>query len=224
MFDIRNALTINKLFKNFTSQEINLFLVSSQHKTRDYQSEQVIAVEGEPLNEIGLVLDGVIEIQKHYPFGKTVAINQLKTGDIFGEVAIFSNKGNYPSTIFSSTNSRIMFLKKEYILKICLQNEKFLKNLLQLLSDKILTLDHRLHILSGETIRQKICFYLLEHYRRQNTLSIPVILSRQKMAEQFGITRPSLSRELNRMKNEGLIDLKKNLIIIKDLSALQDIA
>ena len=221
MFDIRNALTINKLFQNFTNQEINQFLVSSQYKTRVYQSEQVIAMEGEAMTEIGLVLDGVIEVQKNYPFGKTVIINQLQTGDIFGEVAIFSNQHTYPSTIFSSTNARIMFINKEHIVKICLQNEKFLKNILQLLSAKILTLDHQLRILSGETIRQKISFYLLEQYQRQNTLRIPVILSRQKMAEQFGITRPSLSRELSRMKHEGLIDLKEHLIIIKDLPALE---
>jgi len=196
MFNIQHALNINKLFKDFNSQEINQFLVSSQYRTIDYQSEQVITIEGEPLIEIGLVLDGVIEVQKNYPSGKMVVIR---------------------------TNSKIMFVSKENILKICLQNDKFLKNLLQLLSDKILILDHRLHILSGETIRQKICFYLLERYWEQNTLTIPVNLSRQKMAEQFGITRPSLSRELSRMKREGFIDLDKHTIIIKDLSGLENL-
>jgi CRP-like cAMP-binding protein len=223
MFNIQYTLNINKLFKDFNSQEINQFLVSSKYRTIDYQSEQVIAIEGEPLIEIGLVLDGVIEVQKNYPSGKMVVISRFKMGDVFGEVAIFSNKHTYPSTIFSSTNSKIMFVSKENILKICLQNDKFLKNLLQLLSDKILILDHRLHILSGETIRQKICFYLLERYWEQNTLTIPVNLSRQKMAEQFGITRPSLSRELSRMKREGFIDLDKHTIIIKDLSGLENL-
>ena len=223
MFNIQHALNINKLFKDFNNQEINQFLISSQYRTIDYQSGQVIAIEGEPLTEIGLVLDGIVEIQKNYSSGKTVVINQLGIGNIFGEVAIFSSKKVYPSTISSATKSKIMFVNKINVLKICLQNKKLLKNLLQLLSEKILILDQRLKFLSGETIRQKICLYLLEHYREQQALKIHIALSREKMAEQFGVTRPSLSRELNKMKLEGLIDLDKHTITIKALSALENV-
>ena len=60
-----------------------------------------------------------------------------------------------------------MLFDKINIMKICFQNEKFLRNLLQLLSEKILILDYRLRFLTGETIRQKICLYLLEQYQEQ---------------------------------------------------------
>jgi len=209
MFDLRNALNINMLFKDFSNQEINYFLVSSQYKIADYQAGQIIAIEGDSLTKIGLILEGTLEVQKNYPSGKTVTINQLTTGDTFGEVAIFSSKKIFPSTIFSSTDSKIMFVKKDNILRFCFQNEKFFKSLLQLLSEKILILDNRLGLLSRETIRQKISYYLIECYRETQTLQIHTAISREKMAEQFAITRPSLSRELSKMKREGLIDLHK---------------
>lgn len=221
MFDISNALNINMLFKDLNNQEINYFLISSQYKIADYQAGQIIAIEGDPLTKIGLILEGTLEVQKNDPSGKTVTINQLTTGDTFGEVAIFSSKKIFPSTIFSTTDSKIMFINKNNILRFCFQNEKFFKNLLQLLSEKILILDNRLCLLSRETIRQKICFYLIERYREEQTLQIHIAISREKMAEQFGITRPSLSRELSKMKREGLIDLHKDAITIKNLTSLE---
>lgn len=223
MFDIQHALSINKLFKDFSSQEINHFLISSNYRIINYLSGQVIAIESEPLSEIGLVLDGSVEIQKDYPSGKKVVINQLNPGDAFGEVAIFSSKKVFPSTIFSTTSSKIMFVSKSRILKFCFQNKKFLHNLLQLLSEKILILNNSLNFLSGKTIRQKISLYLVDSYREQKKLNIYINISREKMAEQFGISRPSLSRELSKMKREGLINLQKNFIIIKKLSSLKKI-
>lgn len=222
MFDIQHALSLNKLFKDFNNQEVNQFLVYSQFQTKNYLAGQVIAFEGEPLTKIGLILDGIIEVQKNYPSGKKIMISQLKTGDVFGEVIIFSGKEVFPSTLVSDQNTKIMFVEKMKVIKICSQNEKFLRNLLELLSEKILILDHRLQLLAGETIRHKICFYLLEHYREQRNLNIHISSTREKIAEQFGITRPSLSRELSRMAREGLIGLRKHIIIIKDLSGLEN--
>ena len=115
-----------------------------------------------------------------------------------------------------------MFAKKGNILRFCFQNEQFFKNLLQLLSEKILILDNRLCLLSRETIRQKICFYLIERYREEQNLTIHTAVSREKMAEQFAITRPSLSRELSKMKREGLIDLHRDAITIKNLTSLEE--
>ena len=162
-----------------------------------------------------------MEIQKTYPAGKMIVINQISVGGVFGEVAIFSSKKTFPSTVVASLDSKVMFLNKINILQICFQNKKFLTNLLHLLSEKILILDHKLHFLSGETIRQKLCLYLIECYQTQNKLTIQLDISKRKMAEQFGVTRPSLSRELIQMKKEGLIDYVSNQIIIKSLQALE---
>lgn len=220
MFDIHKAIRNNKLFKDFNFQEINHFLVSSQFYSTDYHANQVIAIESEPLNRIGLILDGTVEIYKMFPSGKKIVINHLSTGDVFGEVMIFSAQNIFPSTIISESKSKVMFINKANILKICYQNEKFLQNFLQLLSEKILSLDNRLQFLSRDTIRQKICLYLLECYHKQKTNCLFIPISREKMAELFGVTRPSLSRELSKMKEEGLLEIRRHTITLKDLTLL----
>lgn len=221
MFDIKNALSLNKLFKDFYSIEITDFLVNSHYQTKDYSSGQIIALEGDPLNSLGLILNGSIEIQKSVLSGKKVTISQLIIGDVFGEAIIFSPKKSFPSTLISISDTKVMFVGKTNVIKICSQNEKFLHNLLELLSEKILIMDSRLRYLSGESIRQKISLYLLERYEEKKKLDIHIPLTREALAEQFGIARPSLSRELNKMKREGLIDLEKHTIIIHNLALLE---
>lgn len=43
-------------------------------------------------------------------------------------------------------------------------------------------------------------------------------MSKKEMAERFGIQRPSLSRELNKMRKDGLLEYDAKTITIKDLS------
>ncbi|MDD3657039.1 MAG: Crp/Fnr family transcriptional regulator [Atribacterota bacterium] len=167
MYDIKHALGLNKLFKDFNNKELINFLINAQYQIKDYSAGQVIALEGDTLTKIGLILGGNTEIQKSLSSGKKIIINQLTTGDVFGEIIIFSNKKTFPSMIVAVHNTKIMLFDKINIMKICFQNEKFLRNLLQLLSEKILILDYRLRFLTGETIRQKICLYLLEQYQEQ---------------------------------------------------------
>ncbi|HPK87632.1 MAG TPA: hypothetical protein PK267_06380, partial [Atribacterota bacterium] len=63
MFDIKRALSLNKLFKDFHNNEITDFLISSQYQTRDYTASQIIALEGDPLTQIGLLLSGKVSVE-----------------------------------------------------------------------------------------------------------------------------------------------------------------
>ncbi|MPN38896.1 hypothetical protein SDC9_186421 [bioreactor metagenome] len=93
---------------------------------------------------------------------------------------------------------------------------------MELLSSKILNLNKKVTELSLETLRQKIIFYLLQLYKEQKTLKLKLPISKKSLAEYLGVQRPSLSRELINMKNEGLISMEKDLVHVLDLETLQD--
>lgn len=211
------------LFKDFDEKCIEKILKNINYKVKDYKKDEIIAIEGDACSTIGIILDGSMEIQKLFSSGKTVTITTLVTGDIFGEVIVFSSMNKYPSTILSNSNSKVMFISKEDIIKLCSLDSLILNNLMGLLSNKILMLNKKVKNLSYETIRQKISSFLLDQYRIQNSLTLKLNMSRQALAETFGIPRPSLSRELINMKNDKLIDVEKNIITIKDLESLEEI-
>lgn len=209
------------LFNNFNEKEILDILDNINYKKTPYKKGETIALEDDPISTIGIILSGSVEIQKNYPSGKTLTINHMHTGNIFGEVIIFSNRDTYPSTIVTLQDSQILFISKDNIIKLCTLNSVFLNNFMQLLSNRILTLSKGLKDISHQTIREKISNYLLNEYKKQNNLKIRVNYSRQEMADYFGIARPSLSRELVNMKKDGLIEFRKKTITILNLDSLE---
>lgn len=222
MANPEKILRTSPLFRNFAEENILQILKTIEYKITSFDKDQMIALEGQDLTSIGIVIEGSIEIQKIYPSGKTVTIAHLKEGDIFGEVIVFSAMSTYPSTIISVSNTEIMFIPKSDITKLCTTNVCILNNFMGLLSNKILMLNKKLRNLSYQTIREKISSYLLDEYSKQKKMFLDIPYSRQEMAEQFGVTRPSLSRELINMKSDGLIDFDRNIILIKDLQNLEN--
>ena len=72
-------------------------------------------------------------------------------------------------------------------------------------------------------MRGKISAFLLEQYEKQGSATFILPLKRNEMAEFLNVARPSLSREMCRMRDEGLIDFHQSTIKIKDLEALKNL-
>jgi len=217
------------LFKDLTFEELrNLiknisYSISDNCKNCDDCRTCIVALEGDICNSLGIVMEGELEVQKHYASGKVVTLAKLNKGKTFGEAIAFSETNIYPATIVSTKGSIILYISKKDIIAMCSAYPKVLNNFMQLLSSKILLLNRKIKELSFETLRQKISNYLLSQYEIQNNTTLTLPLSRIRLAEYLGVQRPSLSRELVNMKEDGLIDFKKNLVQIKDLEGLEDI-
>jgi len=211
------------LFQNISEEEIKSILSSITYRTKSFSKNQVLAFEEDHITEIGIILHGQIEMQKIFSSSKTISITKMKSGDVFGEVIVFSNTKQYPVTIISTTHSIILFISKNDILKTCKLSTPFLENLIGLLSQKTLLLSNKLTLLSYKTIREKIANYLLSEFKKENSLTIKLHTTKKKLSEHLGITRPSFSRELINMKEEGLIKYGKATITIINLQLIKDI-
>lgn len=219
-----NIIQLSKcvLFKDIKKEDIINILNKVPYTIINYNKDELIAIEGEDCHSLGIILKGKIEIQKVFPSGQVTTINNFKEGNVFGESLIFSDKHTYPATITAMEHAEIMFIKKDDIVKLSMLNSKILTNLVSVLSDRILMLNNRISNLSQDTIRKKISNYLLYEHKNQNTTTLTIPFTRKKMAELLNIPRPSLSRELTNMKNEGIIDFSKNTIEIVKLDLLEE--
>lgn len=189
---------------------------------KKYEKNSIIAIEGDDCNSLGIILEGDIEIHKPFPSGKVVTISHFSAGNIFGEALVFSGKHIYPATILATIDTQIMFIRREVILKLMTLDERLINNFMGVLSNRILMLNDRLSNLMLDTLRKKIVNIIILEYKRQNSINITLPYCRKKMAELLNIPRPSLSRELINMKEEGLIDFNKNKIKILDLKRVED--
>lgn len=215
-------LTKCVLFSSLDRDEIKSLLNSLKYSIKHYDKDETIAIEGDDCNSLGIIIKGNIEIHKSFSTGKVVTINHFKEGNIFGEALVFSGKHSYPATLISTDNTEIMFIAREDIVLMMSLNNTVLHNFMGILSNRILMLNERLTNLSFDTVRKKITNILLLEYARQRSSNLTLPYSRKKMAELLNIPRPSLSRELIKMKEDGLIDFYKNKFKILDLQSLED--
>ncbi|MDS1030839.1 Crp/Fnr family transcriptional regulator [Bacillota bacterium LX-D] len=210
------------LFQGLNKKEILDSLHKLDYVETTYSKGSIIADEDDDCHSIGIVLSGLLEVQKIHASGKVVTLTQLRPGEIFGEAIVFSKQRNYPATITAAQETSVLFIAKDAIIQLCSISPMILTNFMELLSSRILMLNKKVKVLSLETIRQKLCSLFLEESKKQKSLIIKLSMSRSNLAEQMGIQRPSLSRELIKMKNEGLINFHKGSIEIKDLAALKE--
>ncbi|MCT4612121.1 MAG: Crp/Fnr family transcriptional regulator [Clostridia bacterium] len=215
--DYSNILKNNILFKGIDETLINNLLKLSTIKV--YKETDVIAFENNACESLGIILEGNISLYKSDQNGNINTVANLNQGDIFGEAILFNNYHKYPVNISSTSDAKIFYLSKSNILKLSANNETFINNYLKLLSNKILRLNENISINSYSLLREKIAYYLVKH-RNDNIVELP--FDREKFAHYLGVRRPSLSRELSNLKNDGIIDYKKNLILIKELDILKE--
>ena len=209
------------LFKDVKKEELINILEKIPCKVMNYNKDEIIAIEDEDCNSLGIILKGKIEIQKVFPSGQVMTINIFKEGNIFGESLVFSNKHTWPATITAIEYAMIMYIEKTDIIKLSMLNSKILTNFVSVLSNRILMLNNRITNLSQDSIRKKVSNFLLLEYKKQKTTLLTTAYTRKKMAELLNIPRPSLSRELSSMREEGIIDFDKNTIEILKIDLLE---
>lgn len=210
-------------FKIFSSDELHKILEYSSYAVKEYSKGSTIKNEGDDVKSLGVILKGAAVVRKNMISGKTVDISRINKGQTFGEAILFSQEQTYPVTVISVLESTVFFLSKESIQKIFLINPKFLSEYISLLSNRIVMLSNIIEGFSYKTIKEKISRFLLMEYKTNHATMFSVTYSRNEMADKLNITRPSLSRELVKLRDAGIIDFHKNTFKILDIDALRQI-
>lgn len=179
-------------------------------------------MQNEKCDTLDVILDGKITIQKIDSEGNIFPINDFINGDIIGENLLFAIKNNYPMTVLAKSDVKILHINKELILTLCQENKSFLISFLQSLSSKALILSNKMS-LSMKTLRQSVIDFLLYEYYVQGSTKIKLNMTKKDLAEKIGVQRTSLSRELNKMRKDDLIDFDNKYIIIKDIELLNEL-
>lgn len=211
------------MFKNLTKKEILNLFKDSKFKIKNYDKEDIVALEGHPCNFIGLVLSGGVDIKRFLPNDKVILMSSLKQGNLFGEVITFSDVDFYPATVISNSKSEILFIEKNEFIDFCSSHKNILKSFLNDITNKIIELNKTIKTISFVSIRQKIANFLLDEYNLQQSTFIKMPKTKTKLAQTLGIPRPSLSREFINMKNDNLIDYTNEYVKIIDIEKLKNI-
>ncbi|MGL4874627.1 MAG: Crp/Fnr family transcriptional regulator, partial [Clostridium sp.] len=126
----------------------------------------------------------------------------------------------YPVDVVSFTDSTVLHISTSVMTKLLMSNESFLINFLKDLSNKSLALSNKIRQLNTKSLRERISSFLLSQMKLQNSLTIRLNSTKEELSKTFGVTRPSLSRELINMKKDGIISYDRKTITILNKNKL----
>ena len=220
MIEYINAIIKTNLFDNIDKKEIPNILENFKSQKKSYDKGNIIIDSGDKVESIYIILNGKIEISKEYDDTRKNIVNILERGEIFAEAIALSTNKISPITAVSLSESELIKISVKYIFDNNLEkNNKniFIENLLKIISDKNKFLSIKNDILSQKSLRSKIILYLKYMSNMQKSKKITVPYSRDKLAEFISADRSALSRELNRLAREKMIELNGNKINILNI-------
>lgn len=212
-----------ELFKNIKAPELIDIFSRIKYRVKKFDQDEVIMSEYDDASRLGIIIEGIAEIQKGLPSGKNILIKILGKYQTFGEATLFSNIKSFPVIVISKSKSKVIMINKQELVKLFSANKEVIKNFLGIISNRAIMHNSRLELISENSIRKKISSYLLNEANNNKTNTIHLMFSKTKLANFLNIPRPSLSRELKRMKEDGLITFDRRKIVIEDIDRLEQI-
>lgn len=218
-------LAKSSLCKGMTKEEIQEILSQNGCRICHYDKGETIFLQGQKADRMFVLVSGKVVIAKVSASGKKSVLTCIETvGDLFGEIYLFIGKREFEmeaqavvSTTVLSIDSRIFEKEADN----SMAEIRLMKNLLQIFAKKAYLLNKRLRLLSAGSLREKIASFLLEHASEDGMVYLS--MTKEELAEYMNVARPSLSREIGNMVEEGWIALQGKNILIRDLESLEDL-
>ena len=215
------ALEKSVFFQGKSTEEIAALLETVSIRTRSCVKGEIIVSEGEPAHHLGIVLKGQVEVQKIHPSGNNITIARMADGHTFGEAVLFSRGRIYPATVIASEAAQILLIGKKELLQLFARDTDLLSRFMETLSERLVLLNRKIEILSLGTLRRRIAYYLLKEAAQRHSDRITLPFTKRVWAEHHNTTRPSLSREIGYMQEQGWISFEGNRFFIRDREMLE---
>nr|WP_243167837.1 Crp/Fnr family transcriptional regulator [Anaerocolumna cellulosilytica] len=188
---------------------------------RYYKKDEYIILAGNTIDFVGLILEGRVFMEKVDYYGNKYFYTEIKETNTFGEVFIRPMAGNCTVNYKAATESSILFIHYDKLLKSCRKecssHKQVIDNLINLLAGKNRMFMEKIEIISKKSLRDRILTYLALLMEKSNKTTVRSPLNRKEMAEFLCVNRSAMIRELKRLKEEEIIDYYSNSFIIKKI-------
>jgi CRP-like cAMP-binding protein len=213
------------LFDGISVEELHVLIDSFQPRISIYQKNECVVIAGYEMEGIGCILEGEAKAMKEDMLGNRTIVTILQAGDIFGEIAAFSDQPRWPVTVHAQQACTIFFLPQRKLVRhgehMSPCQQRLLQNMLKIMSEKALILSQKIDYLKIKSMRGRLSTFLLEQFKQTRSKTFTLPMNRNELADFLGVSRPSMSREMGRMRDEGVIEFYRSSIRILDLEALK---
>jgi len=166
------------------------------------------------------VRSGEIRVYKMDEQGREVEIVRLDRGEFLGEAIVFVSSV-FPAFAQAVKDASVLFFEKSTITKEMGRDPEISRFFVDLLARKCVVLSNKIESLGLRTVRQRLIQYLLSNCSGDQRCRVDLKIKKGELAKILGTISETLSRNLKQMQEEGLIEVKRKSIYIKDCPALR---
>lgn len=206
---ILNILKKCILFDSLTDTEIIKFCSDIAAEKTAVKKGGYVLHEGDSADCIGIVLDGMLQIEHSDFNGTRSLIAAVHPSDMFAEAFACAGIAQLPVSVYAAEDSEVLKINYNRLIR----SEGYpalIKNLLMVSAQKNLLLSRKIEILSQRTIRDKLLTYLHLQARQQGRKEFDIPFDRQALADYICTDRSALSAQISRLCSDGIIKCSKN--------------
>jgi len=179
-------------------------------------------LEGEKSHGLYWLESGWLKVVKMSPSGREQVLLFLKPGQSFNEIGAFTNHPN-PATVMVLEAARVWLIPKEEVMRQLRSNPDFAQRLIESMAERMQYLVMLVEDLSLRSVKGRLARLILDS-ATENILHRPRWYTQNVLAARLGTVTDVIQRTLRGLDAEGLIEVKRQVIHIKNREQLEAIA
>ncbi len=208
------------LFKEL--DEATLQELAKGASRREYQTNEMVVLEGEALPGLYYVEYGWLKVVKISPTGREQTLRFLEPGETFNEIGVFTDQAN-PATAIALEPAGIWMIRREALFRLLHNRPEFARHIIAKMAERMLYLVSLVTDLSLRPTIGRLARLLLED-ASEGVLHRPRWYTQAELAARLGTVPDVIQRALRSLENDGLITVEKHQIRILDRQTLDEIA
>ncbi|PVX47076.1 CRP-like cAMP-binding protein [Flavobacterium sp. 103] len=203
-----------------------LIKIAECKTSKTIKKGETIFAEGENVNGIFCVKDGICKMTKLSPNGKDQIVKLVTKGELLGQRSMISDEPANLSAI-ALEDMQVCFIPKTEILGFFDKNNQFSMNVMKTICGDLKLADDHMVNMAQKSVKERLAetlIYLHETFGTNTDKTLKVQLSRDELASMIGTATESCIRLLSDFNKLGLIELVGKKIVLKDINKLKKIA
>ena len=211
---------------------INLYEILCPPKLKGYVDENAIEVhKGEIIysehygeSKVYLVSKGKVKIVTYDSQGHETVKLILSKGELFGEKHILGDVKSNEFAIACDNPTQVCGINIGEMKKLMRKNERFESSIYKFIGLRLKKIERRLELLIGKDVETRIISFIYDLYEEGNSPIVSNHLSHSDISKLLGTSRESVTKVLNRLKKDRIIDYTRKEIKIHDPDRLCEMA
>jgi CRP-like cAMP-binding protein len=214
------------LFESLAPEALKQVAAEASVRRRD--AGETFFQQGDPASGFFVVQTGTVKLTQLTPEGHQVVLRLLHAGDAFGGVSAFGG-GPYPITAEAVTDVSAFEWPGPVMRSLMERHSVVAMNALRMVAARLHELDAQYRQLATEKVERRIARALVRLVQQsgrrvEGGVLIDLPLSREDIAQMTGTTLYTVSRLVSRWESDGMLDLGRQRIVVRNPHALMSIA